>query len=117
MWNSTDQTVISVRDYLGVCDWGAALFPEMGWPVGTAVSSLEAGKLFVRDPEGTFAGMTGDRFDARADLPADAVNTGFHRGVWELWVSPSHGDTAVFLVNGDRVERWPLLPTAPACSP
>jgi hypothetical protein len=115
VWNSVDQTVISARDFLGTCDWDSVLFLEVGWPLGTVASTSETTRLFVRDPEGIFADTENDLFDAEAELPVDAVDTGFHRGDWELWTSQSVGDKGVFLVNGSIVEEWPLLPAAPEC--
>jgi hypothetical protein len=115
VWNSVDQTVISARDYLGTCSWDTALFLQVGWPLGTVASTSDATKLFVRDPEGIFAEAESERFDAQAELPEDAVDTGFRRGTWGLWTAPSLGDKALFLVNGSTVEKWPLLPAVPQC--
>jgi hypothetical protein len=115
VWNALDKTVISARDYLGTCSWETALFLEVGWPLGTVAATSETTRLFVRDPEGIFADVESERFDAQAELPTDAKHTGFHRGTWELWTSASIADRAVFLVNGSTVEKWPLLPSAPQC--
>jgi hypothetical protein len=115
VWNALDKTVISARDYLGTCSWETALFLEVGWPLGTVAATSETTRLFVRDPEGIFADVESERFDAQAELPTDAKHTGFHRGIWELWTSASIADRAVFLVNGSTVEKWPLLPSAPQC--
>jgi hypothetical protein len=63
---------------------------------------------YVRDPQGQLTKYLRVPYDGDARLPADAINTGFHRGGRGLWFGP---DTrAVYLVSdsGQRqVERWP----------
>lgn len=115
VWNEVDRTVISARYFLGTCDWANALFLEVGWPLGSVATTDEDTRLFVRDPDGMFADVTSQTFDPQAEVPPDAIYSGYHRGTWELWTSPSVADSAVFLVNGRTVERWPLLPTTPQC--
>jgi hypothetical protein len=91
------------------CQWGSATFMHIGWPLGTAANSLGGWRQYVRDPDGLFddralyAGYLSD-----TSLPADAFDTGYHRGPWHLWVDPSQPATAVFVVNADTgtIERW-----------
>jgi hypothetical protein len=91
------------------CQWESASFMHLGWPVGTVANGLEDWRQYVRDPKGLFddgalhVGYLGD-----TSLPADAVDTGYHRGSWHLFVSPSEADDAVYVVNGNAgtVERW-----------
>jgi hypothetical protein len=115
VWNEVDKTVISARDYLGTCNWETALFLEVGWPLGTVADTPDTTRLFVRDPDGIFADAESVAFEAQAELPVDAINTGFHRGTWELWTSATIADKAAFLVNGNTVEKWPLLVSTPEC--
>ena len=69
----------------------SASFMHLGWPVGTVSNDLEDWRQYVRDPKGLFfddgalhVGYVGD-----TSLPTDAVNTGYHRRSWHLYVSPS----------------------------
>jgi hypothetical protein len=83
------------------CEWDSASFLSY------------RGDAFVGDPEGVLpTGGTALSYDPDADLPPDAVATGFREGDRELWTSPSVGRDAVYIVTPERVERWPRL-TAP----
>lgn len=91
------------------CQWGSASFMHVGWPLGTAANSLEDWRQYVRDPKGLFDdGALQVGFLSDTSLPADAADTGYQRGPWQLWMSPSQADDAVFVVNEDTaaVERW-----------
>jgi hypothetical protein len=48
-------------------------------------------------------------YTANAELPTDAVPTGFNSDGRELWISASTGGTAVFVVTPERTGRWPRL--------
>jgi hypothetical protein len=40
------------------------------------------------------------------EMPSDAADTGFHRNDWQLWISEAEFDEAVYLTDGDTIERW-----------
>lgn len=46
-------------------------------------------------------------FESDAELPGDAEFSGYVKNGVELWISQSQLDTAVYMVDGSRVERWP----------
>jgi immunoglobulin-like protein involved in spore germination len=102
-------TVLVVFKGAEHCQWESASFMHLGWPVGTLANGLEDWRQYVRDPKGLFddgalhVGYLGD-----TSLPADAVDTGYHRGSWHLFVSPSEAGDAVYVFNGNSgaVERW-----------
>jgi hypothetical protein len=62
---------------------------------------------FVRDPSGIFREFLGGRYEASSSLPAEATDTGWHRGGKELWIGPQA--RAAYLVARGRVERWPVV--------
>ena len=55
-------------------------------------------------------------FDPEAELPPASNDTGFTREGWHLWVDDSRIDRAVWLVNGDTVERWPATTEVFGCA-
>jgi hypothetical protein len=67
------------------------------------------GRLYVRDPSGgaydpeTLQGV----YAGDAELPADAVDTGYRQGARRLFREA--GDAAVYVVSPQRVERWPRV--------
>ena len=74
---------------------------ELGWPSGTRIVGNQF-RSYIRDPQG----LLGDQFgslDTNAILPTGAISTGFHHGLWKLWVVPSD-DRFVYLV-GQRPRR------------
>ncbi len=91
------------------CGWGHILFMDLSWPLGSTPGKSGELRQYVRDPDGrNFTGVEQVVVDAR--LPSDAYDTGWHRGGWHLWVSPSQADDYVYVVNEDRVERWDRSP-------
>ncbi len=88
------------------CEWDDALILDLIGPTGGA-STPGAGRSFVRDPDGVMDEYTVDPFVPDAELPDDAVATGYENAGIELWVA---GDlSAAFVVDGDTVEAWPAL--------
>jgi hypothetical protein len=87
---------------------GSATFMNLAWPLGTIALSFDDQRQYVRDPEGLFDDALRVGYLADTTLPSDAVDTGYHRGPWQLWVSPNQADDAVFVLDGDTnvVERW-----------
>ena len=76
------------------CDWQSA----------TILSVND--KTYYRDPEGVLPSAWFEtRYDGRAELPLNAKDTGYRRNDQQLWVAADR--SAVNVVNGDHVERWP----------
>ncbi len=95
------------------CGWQSAALLRLAWPLGSASTGGEmATRLYVRDPDGVLPTAGSAPLDLAATLPEDAAYVGYHRGPWELWVSPSEVDDAVYLVAGEGavIERWPRSP-------
>jgi hypothetical protein len=98
------------------CGFDAARVLVTGIPVGARYTTPEDSAHYVRDPDNAFDDLvTARAFDPDAVLPADAADTGFREGDTQLWVDPSDG-SAVYLVTGQTVERWPLDPDPAICS-
>ena len=72
-----------------------------------------AGRTYAKDLSGALGTLTdgGGRsltFDEPAELPADAVASGYRHNIREVWVAQSDVDDYLYLVYDDqRVERWP----------
>jgi hypothetical protein len=73
------------------------------------------GADFVSDPRSvlTDAYVTAP-LDEDAELPADAVDTGYHRESKHLWLA-ADGRFA-FVVDGDSVQAWPATTQQVACA-
>jgi hypothetical protein len=76
----------------GHCGWDSAIWLRVG------------GSLYFRDPAGVMGAWTATTFDATAQLPATALDTGFRSGEWSLWLD-HEGDA--YLVSASQSERWP----------
>lgn len=64
------------------------------------------GNGYVRDPDGVFsADFEVAEFDGDAELPVDAVDTGYSLAGQRIWLA-ADGSVA-FVVEPDRVEAWP----------
>ena len=101
-----DGTVLVVFRGAEHCRWGSASFMHIHWPVGIPSDDW---RQYVRDPEGLFDdGALHIGYLDDTTLPPDATDTGYHRGPWHLWVSPSQAADAIYLANTDtgEVERW-----------
>jgi len=84
-----------------------------GWESVTFLSVEDAS--FVADPEGVLnESHTAVAFDDDAELPADAVDTGYSREGKHLWLA-ADGRFA-FVVNGETVQAWPALTDQAACA-
>ena len=105
-----------IRIYEGEvhCDMDSALILEIDWPLD-GVSTENAARTFVRDPDGVFAQDTTGSFVPDAELPDDAIPTGWENdtGV-ELWLADDL--TTAYAVDGDTVEAWPALPGGWICA-
>jgi hypothetical protein len=85
-----------------------------GRPLGRRYTSRADIVEYVRDPDGVFGrpeltvGL-----DLDAALPAEARDSGYRRDDARLWTVPGD-ESAVWLVDGELVERWPAG-TPPLC--
>ena len=102
------------------CGWQSASFLTLAWPLGSDYRGGGKGdaRAYVRDPEGVLEGdFAVPSPDLAASLPDDAEYTGYHRGDWQLWTSPSDVDQVVYLVAGNgAVEQWPRAEQLIACA-
>jgi hypothetical protein len=90
------------------CAWETAAFLTIAWPPGTYSESAVHARQYIRDPLGvTHATSLRSSLELQVPLPVDATPTGLRlRGV-EIYVSPSAGDDAVYVVGGGVAEQWP----------
>jgi hypothetical protein len=76
------------------------------WPNVRMISF--GGHQYVRDPDGVFRDWPFETtLDLDAELPGDAVDTGYRNGDVQLWLSEPGDPSAAFLVGPERTERWP----------
>jgi len=117
-WERGDQEVPPsvIRIYEGEthCDMDSALILEIDWPLDVG-STEHAVRVFVRDPEDVFAQDTVGSFAPDAELPDDAMPTGWENdtGV-ELWLA--NDLSTAYAVDSDTVEAWPALPGGWICA-
>jgi hypothetical protein len=72
-------------------------------------------RQFMGDPEGALSDVEFVvPFDADADLPSDASDTGYHHDGRHLWLSAD--GTVAYIVDGDRVEAWPSSTELVGCA-
>ncbi|MBA4181716.1 MAG: hypothetical protein C0506_14095 [Anaerolinea sp.] len=65
-------------------------------------------QLYAKAPPGVLRSTsTSGPFVSSAALPADSIDTGFRSGDRQLWVSPTEGIEAVFVLKDEKVEKWP----------
>ncbi|WP_097196072.1 hypothetical protein [Blastococcus aggregatus] len=115
-WERDQELPASViRIYEGEthCDMDSALILEIHWPPDGGTEN--AGHSFVRDPEGVFAERTDGSFDPDAELPDDAITTGWQHGTGvALWLADDF--STAYAVDGDSVEAWPALTSGWICA-
>lgn len=75
------------------CDWQSMTFLYLGKAV------------YVREPQPELADYFAEPYDGHAELPANAVDTGFQRDGERLWLSPD--EQRAFVGTEDDVELWP----------
>jgi hypothetical protein len=88
------------------CEWDDAVVLSLRWPL-EGPDTASAWSSFVRDPDDGLAEYTAASFDADAELPDDAVRTGFTNAEVELWLAGDH--STAYLVDGNTVEAWPAV--------
>ena len=86
-----------------------------GIPVGARYSDPTDAAEYVRDPGNVLGdAATASAFDPVAELPEGAVDSGFRHEATDFWVNPMD-PSAIFLVTGEVVERWPRDSTPTIC--
>lgn len=98
------------------CGWQSARVIITGIPIGARYTDDRNDAEYVRDPDNVFGDLaTASAFDPDAELPDGAVATGLRLQDTELWADA--GDpSAIYLVSGTSVERWPLDPEPAVCA-
>lgn len=100
------------------CGWQQVHFLGLSWPPGRTYDDPRRKRMYVKDPKGVldFAPYLRQGYKADADLPQDAVDTGYRNSGYALYYSPKVGDAAVYLVSrGDKVESWPKATRPVGC--
>lgn len=71
-----------------------------------SMTFLELGKAtYVRAPQSDLADYFARPYQEKADLPGNAVDTGFQRDGRKLWLS--HDKQLAYVGTKDKVEAWP----------
>ena len=96
------------------CDWESVTFLDSRVDLDGG-SSGNGPQQFVRDPEGELERSYLGAYDGDAVLPQDAIDTGFRLDSVELWIDDT-GPDAVYVVDGDSVERWPRAKSEIGCA-
>ncbi|SNT37869.1 hypothetical protein SAMN05421812_105147 [Asanoa hainanensis] len=110
--------VISSHNGDRQCDWEAARFLRLSFPVYSAPTGQSKVAQYVRDPEGVLdRADLRDAFQSAATLPSDARSTGYRRDDTELWLADSDRHRVAYLVRqGPRqVEAWPRVDPPMGC--
>lgn len=113
--DAVPELVVSTGRGPAHCDWQSVVFLHLGWPLGTD-EKMGPARQYVRDPKGLLSDYIVVPLDLEARLAADAKYTGYHLGDVQLWVSKREARKAVYIVRGDRVERWPRTKEVIACA-
>jgi hypothetical protein len=106
--------VITDRPGPDHCDWGNTRVLVFGTPIGVPFTSPDNSIQYVRDPANEYGYGFAATFDSQATLPPDAVDSGYSSDNEQLWSVPGD-DRFIYLVLGDRTERWPKG-NPPLCS-
>ena len=83
------------------CDWQSMTFLELG------------GATYVGNADPELADFFAEKYRAHADLPADAVDTGYQRGGRHLWLSADK--QRAYVGTTDDVELWPRTVSPLGC--
>ena len=98
------------------CGFDAARVIIAGIPIGARYTDETTSATYVRDPGNVFGdAATATAFDAHAKLPEGAIDTGLRQEGTQLWVDPTDR-SAIYLLAGTSVERWPLDPDPASCA-
>ena len=97
------------------CGWQALTFFTLGWPLGNP-SPIGPWHQYIRDP---FAHLGGAHelgtWAHNPNLPADALDTGYHYATVRLYLAGSDQDRYVYIVAPGDSERWPRSDPVTEC--
>ena len=113
--------VLSVEAGSSHCGWDRVIFLTMAWPLDRPVRGPSMGDprthVYVWQRDSAYPPSSLATTPATVSaMPSDARYTGLHRGPWQLWVSRSLLETAVFLKAGNTIQRWPFVTDAVFCA-
>jgi hypothetical protein len=83
------------------CGWQSVTFLHLG------------DRQYLRDPELLLTEQTGVSYDGDAELPGDAVDTGYRQGERELWMAAD--GTVAYVATDGGVEAWPATDQQVGC--
>ena len=98
IWTDSDGHPVAtttIESWVGPehCDWQSMTFLYLGKAV------------YVRDPQPELGDYFAEPYDESAQLPADALPTGFERDGQRLWLSPDK--QRAFVGSAEHLEVWP----------
>ncbi len=121
-WTTSDGQPVSeniLNSIMGPehCSWETVTFLHVGISLGD-VKKKYGTPTFTHDPYGDLnrGGWQLVQFDGNAELPEDAEFSGYLNDGVELWVSPSRLETEVYMIDGDKVEKWPRMNPRVGCA-
>ncbi len=89
------------------CGWQSVGLLHTSWPLGAEGGADAEHRMYVRDPDQVLPPhLVPATLDLAAALPDGARPSGFTAEGLELWLA-ADVDEFVYLVAGDRTERWP----------
>jgi hypothetical protein len=102
-------TVLSSSVGAEHCGWQSAHFLSTG-----DGKDGKDGRMYARDPRGVLgSGLLTAAYDGDVRMPADAHDTGYRRGDWELWLTPDR--MTAYVRTPDGVEAWPATKDTVGC--
>jgi hypothetical protein len=120
-WTTADGCLVRIdvfadRPGPAHCGFDTARVITTGIPIGARYNDETSSATYVRDPGNVFGDpATASAFDPHAKLPEGAIDTGLRQQGTQLWVDPTDR-SAIYLVAGTSVERWPLDPDPAVCA-
>jgi hypothetical protein len=103
-WDGCKVRVNVVRSRVLECPFGTVRVLTVAENIGEQFLRRYDAVNYVRDPDALLVGVPGLAYDTR--LPANALDTGLRYGPDQLWFDPADTN-GVYIVTGDKVERWP----------
>jgi hypothetical protein len=110
------------------CEWESVIFLSVNWisvqdngQIWQTLKLYDEHLIYIRDPENLvgFSGSRPDELETYTDLievPEAISFTGYKRDGASLWANPSSVESRVYVVFGDRIERWPRFPPEAGCA-
>jgi hypothetical protein len=100
------------------CGTANTKFMALAWPLDVPVAYMGESrtKVYVWQPPDDYLRPGAVTPRIVAAMPSGARNTGLHRGRLTLWVSESNLRQAVFVRDGDEIQRWAFAPGGGYCA-